>query len=86
MIAFLRFLRPAVLKRAKNRLGPIFKEKRLNFEKFIVISNQKTRIEQFKNSSLSLKIKQITLPLTILTYFDGNLVKNTENVNKHNGI
>ena len=42
-----------------------FDEKSLNFEKFGINSSQKTRIEQFSNSPLSLEIKLITLELRI---------------------
>ena len=59
------------------------------FEKLSKKFSQKTQIEQFSNPPLSLKIKSITLPLTILAYIskiDKNLVTKTENVNKNNGI
>ena len=42
-------------------------------------------MEQFSNPPLSLKIKSIPLPLTILKYLrkTENFVKNAENVNKN---
>ena len=54
----------------------------LSFEKFSINSCQKTRIEQFSNTPLSVKIKSITLPLTVLTLFsriDEKLIRNTKN-------
>ena len=70
----------------KCKFGPIFDEKRLNFEKFSIILAKKTRIEQFSNPPLSLEIKSLTLQLKTLTdcsKIDENSVKNTENVNKN---
>ena len=65
----------------KNIFGPISDES-LNFVKFSINFCQKTRIEQFSNTPLSLKIKSITLPLTVLTYIsiiDEKLIRNTKN-------
>ena len=73
----------------KTIFGPIFDEKSLSFEKFGIISSQKTLIELFSNPHLSSKMKSLTLPLTILICFpknDENLGENTENVKKNKVI
>ena len=66
----------------KSLFGPIFEEKSLSF-KISIYASQKTRIEQFSNSSRSFEIKSITLPASILTNIskiDENLDQNTQNV------
>ena len=63
--------------------------KSVEFETFCIYVIQNTRNKPFSNPSLSLKVKPITLLMTILTiFFKQNWPnfweKNTENVNQNN--
>ena len=73
----------------KAYLVPFFDKNNLNFEKFSINLSQKAQIEQFGKPSLSFKIRSITLLIRFSPYFskiNKNLLKNTEKVNKNNGI
>ena len=67
-------------------LKQVGKQKQIWSQKFSINSSQKTRIEHFSNTFLSLEIKSKILEITILLYsskIDKNWVKSTENVNRN---
>ena len=75
---------------ARKHIWSNFDEKGLNFEKFSIDSSQETGIEKIQHSGSILNDKiNATFVNNFNLFFikiDENLIKNTENVNKNNGV